>query len=150
MSGRIVKHISHCRPVPDGFAGTGSLLCRIQATTDFPNGIAIPSDPSKYGPDHPCFLQHNLEARFSRALMLAYVPIAIGGTAQHADCPDLRAMPFAPAAALQDFGSFIFGDHPLDLEEQLVFRRLPHFVIQEDDLYAIFEQFFQQQHAGRA
>jgi transposase-like protein len=41
--------------------------------------------------------------------------IALRGTTQDTHCADLRAMPFAAPAALQDFGPFIFGDHALDL-----------------------------------
>jgi N-acetyl-gamma-glutamylphosphate reductase len=37
----------------------------------------------------------------------------------------------------------------LHLEEQLVFRRLPHFSVQEIHFDAIFEQFFQEQHLVR-
>jgi hypothetical protein len=32
----------------------------------------------------------------------------------------------------------------------LIFWRLPHFPVQEDDFDAVLEQFFQQQDAGRA
>jgi hypothetical protein len=144
MSGWIVQHIPHRRPIPNRFAGAGSLLCRVQATAYLPNRTAIPSHPGKHGLDDPCFLWDNLEARFPRSLMLAHVAIAVRSTAQDADRSDLRAMAFAPAATLQDFGSFIFGDHALDLQEQLIFWRLSHFPVEEHDLDAIFEQFFQE------
>ena len=38
------------------------------------------------------------------------------------------------SAALQDLGALILGDHPLDLEKQIVFRGAPDRAVQENDL----------------
>ena len=48
----------------------------------------------------------------------------------------MRGMSLAPAAPLQDLGPLILGDHPLDLEQQVILRRLAQRAVEEHDLDA--------------
>jgi hypothetical protein len=51
-----------------------------------------------------------------------------------------------PATALQDLGPFVFGDRPLDLQQQLVVRRVVDRPLAEVDLDSRLLQLLQQQH----
>src|SRR5579885_2207689 len=51
--------------------------------------------------------------------------------------------------ALQNFCSLIFGDHPLDLEQELIFWSLPDLSVEEDHLDPRSEKLFQQEHLVR-
>lgn len=55
-------------------------------------------------------------------------------------------MPFPASAALQDFGALVLGNHALDLQQELVLRRLTDFSIEEDDLDPSPQELLQQQH----
>jgi len=52
----------------------------------------------------------------------------------------------APPTAFEDLGPLIFGDHALNLQEQLVFGGLAHRPVEEDDLNARPLQFVHKQH----
>ena len=54
-------------------------------------------------------------------------------------------MALAAAAALQDLGPLVLGDHALDLEQQVLLRRAAELVVQEDDLDAAAVQLINQQ-----
>ncbi len=77
-----------------------------------------------------------------RALLgLAHVAITIGRTAEHADLTLLGTVAFAAARALQDLSALVFGDHALELQQQLVFRRLRLRGLDEDRLHAMAQPF---------
>lgn len=84
-------------------------------------------------------------------LGLAYVPVSVGGAAQNADFALLCTVPFTTTRTLQNLGSFIFSNHALKLQEQLIFwpirvRRiyedglnpLPKPLLSQQDLIGIF------------
>jgi hypothetical protein len=48
----------------------------------------------------------------------------------------MSGMAFATAAAFEDFGSFILSDHPLHLQQQLVFWRLSECPVEKNDFNA--------------
>jgi hypothetical protein len=45
-------------------------------------------------------------------------------------------MPATATAALQNLGAFVFGDHALDLEQQIVLRRIANGPVQKHDFDA--------------
>src|SRR5581483_10930947 len=55
-------------------------------------------------------------------------------------------MSFATSAALQDFRSLILGNHPLNLEQQVVLWRLSYFPVQEEHFNTGTKELFQQEH----
>ena len=54
-------------------------------------------------------------------------------------------MLLAPAAALQDLGPLVLGDHPLDLEQQVLRGVMAEGVAEEDDLDAAPGEFLEDQ-----
>jgi len=43
-------------------------------------------------------------------------------------------MSFATPTAFQNLGALIFSNHALDLQQELIFRRLSHLPIEKNDL----------------
>ena len=79
-------------------------------------------------------------------LGLAHVAIAIRGAAEYADLALLGAMAFAAARTLQDLGALVFGDHALELQQQLVLGRLRLRRFDEDRLHTVAQPFLGKQH----
>ena len=55
-------------------------------------------------------------------------------------------MAAAAAAALHDLGALVLGDHPLNLEQKVVFSRAADRAVQEDDHSADAVELLDQQH----
>lgn len=142
MSGRIVEHASNGRAIPGRFAGSCPLLCSLQATTNLADGAAISSDPLKHLANDPCLLPYNLEAGFPGPFLFGGRAIAIRSSPQHTHLANLRSMPFATPTPLENFRALILGDHTLDLEEELIFRRLPDFAVEKDYLDPCSQELF--------
>jgi hypothetical protein len=53
---------------------------------------------------------------------LSDVPVAVRRPRENVDNTLQRAMPFAAAGSFQDLRSFVFGDHTLELQQQLILR----------------------------
>src|SRR5215471_13160370 len=81
-----------------------------------------------------------------RAVTLPHVAIAVRSAAEHIDRSLLGAMAFPAPRALGDLGAFIFGDHPLELYQQLVFRSARRGGLQEDRFDTAAGQLLDQQH----
>ena len=75
-----------------------------------------------------------VEARYPSSQRLAYIMIALRRPTQDADHPRVSGMPFAAAAAFQNFRTSVFRDHPLNLQEPLICWTPPSFPVQENDL----------------
>src|SRR5271165_4065682 len=76
---------------------------------------------------------------------LANVAIAIRGAAQNRDLPGLGAMAFAAAGPFEDLRTLIFGDHALELQHQLIFRRAGMRRLEENRLDAVAGELLGQQ-----
>ena len=55
-------------------------------------------------------------------------------------------MSLATAVAFHDLGALILGDHPLHLQEEVVFRALAQRPVEEDDLHPGTPELLHQQH----
>jgi len=56
-----------------------------------------------------------------RSVGLLDVAVSVGSSAKHIDRSLLGAMPFAAPGALRNLGPFVFGNHALELYQQLIF-----------------------------
>ena len=54
-------------------------------------------------------------------------------------------MAFTASRTLQDLGTFVFGDHALELQQQLVLGRLRLWGLDEDRLHAVTQPFLREQ-----
>src|SRR5450755_227730 len=97
-------------------------------------------------------LAHHLGLRLDdfvigRALLgLAHLAIAVRRAAEYADLALLGAMAFAAARPLQDLGALVFGDHALELQQQLVLGGLRLWSLDEDRLHAVAQPFLGEEH----
>src|SRR3954465_731636 len=70
------------------------------------------------------------------ALSLTDITISVGSLAEDTDRATAGRVHLAAPAPLEDLGPFIFGDHPLHLEQQLLLRLVADLVVEEHDLDA--------------
>lgn len=105
----------HDTAIPLRASGPGPFLRALQAATDFPNAEPLLTDPEKDLPHPAGFVLENVIAGTASALGFAHLPIAIGRATKSIHIADLGSMTFAAATALQNLGSRILSDHPLDL-----------------------------------
>ena len=76
---------------------------------------------------------------------LSNVAIAIGRAAQNRDFPGFGAMALAAPGSFEDLRTLIFGDHALELQHQLIFRRAGMRRLEENRLDAVAGELLGQQ-----
>ena len=131
LIGRILQDAPHDTPIPHGLARAGHLARLGQPPTDLPNRQAVVADPGKDLADHAGFVRDDLIAGLPTALVLGHIAVPIGGAAEHIDRPDLGRMALATPMPLDDLGPLILGNHPLHLQQQVVFGALPQGPVEE-------------------
>jgi hypothetical protein len=132
--------------IPDGLACSGLLMGGIQATDYLPNGAAVSPDPLKDLPDHTSFFCTHLKACLTCSVPWAEIAGPIGRTRKHAHPSHLGRVSFPSSASLQDFRSLVLRDHALDLEQELIFRRLSYYSVQANHFDSGTEKLFKQEH----
>ncbi len=103
------------------------------------------SDPVKDLADHAGFVREDLIAGLPTPLVLGHIAVPIGGAAEHVHRPDPGRMALATPVTLDDLGPLILGNHPLHLQQQVVFRALPQGSVEEHDLDASASELIHQQ-----
>jgi len=73
--------------------------------------------------------------------VLRDVLVAVGRAGENVDHAAVRAVALAAPATFQNLGALVFGDHTLDLQQEVVLRGLAERAIEEDDLDAGAPQF---------
>ncbi len=106
-------------------------------------------DPDKDLAHDPGGLLIDLVACVSPACLTRDVAVAEGRAGQNADGPGLGAVALAAPAALQHLGSFVLGEHALQLQQQAVLGRGPDQVIEKDHLRAGLGELLDQQNLMR-
>jgi hypothetical protein len=96
-----------------------------EPSTDVADGAPLAANPLEDLADHAGLIGDEVIARMAPAGMLVDVAVTIGRATEHVDQPHTGRVEFAPPVAVEDLGPFIFGHHPLHLEQQLIFRAVP-------------------------
>jgi hypothetical protein len=130
----VLSHAPHRTAIPHGLAGPGDLPRLGEAPTDCPNRQALAADPGKDLADHLGFSRDKLIPRLSPAGILRHLAIPIGRPAEHIHHAGPRGISLATPRAFDDLGALILGDHPLDLQEQVLFRALASGPVETNDL----------------
>jgi hypothetical protein len=126
-------------------AGSG-IPSLLQAPARRAQAHSIQTDPRKDKTNDVRLRFHHLETRHSAALSSAHVAIPEGSPRQRTDGPGLRGMPAAAPAAFQDFGPLVFGDHALNLEQEIVLCGAPDRAVQENNFRARAMKLIDQEH----
>src|SRR5262249_51114817 len=105
---------------------------------------ALHAHPAEDVSYHPGFLQQDLKARGSAALLLGDVAIAVGRMAKDPNIAGLSGMPLPAPTALQELRALILGNDALDLHEEVILGGLPERSIENDHLDARLRQFLQE------
>ena len=90
---------------------------------------------------------HGVSGR--RLIGFADITIAIRSAAQHADLARVRPVSLTAARPLQDLCPLIFGNHPLELHQQLIFRTVALRRFYKQRLDSVAGQFLDQQNLIR-
>ena len=118
----------------------------LQAPAYCAQAHSIQTDPREDETNDVRLRFHHLETRHSAALSSAHVAIPEGSSGQRTDGPGLCGMPAAAPAALQDFGPLVFGDHALNLEQEVVLSGTTDRAVQENNLRARAVKLIDQEH----
>ena len=141
---RVAQHPPDGRALPAGLLLTGGHAQLVEPPGDRADaqplhGVQI-VDLADY------FSLSLVHLEVGRALLgLAHVAVAVRRSAQNAGLALLGTVPLAAPRALQDLGTLVFGDHALELQQQLVFRRMRLRCVDEDRLHALAQPFLRQQ-----
>src|SRR5262245_38179455 len=135
LIGRILQDAPHHTPIPHGLARAGHFARLREPTTDLANGQAVVADPGKDLADQAGFVREDLIAGLPAPFVLGYIAVPIGGAAEHIHHPNPRGVALATSMALDDLGALILSNHPLHLQEQVIFWALPQGPVEEHDLH---------------
>src|SRR5262249_59449899 len=91
--------------------------------------------PGKDLAAHAGFVRDDLIAGLPTPFVLGHIAVPIGGPAEPMHHANPRGMALATPMALDDLGSLILGNHPLHLQEQVIFRALAQGPVEEYDLH---------------
>jgi hypothetical protein len=131
------------RAVPGRSAGPRGDAVAVQPPADLTDRASLVAHPLEDLPHDPGLVRHDLIARRAAALMLVDVTVAVGRAAEHVDRAVAGGVLLAPAAALQDLGALVLGDHALDLPEQVLLGPTARGIAEEDDLDAAMGEFLE-------
>ena len=144
--GWIVSQAPHHTAVPHGLPGARHLARLREPAADLPNRLAVASHPVKDLADKAGFVGHDLIPRVPPTDILRNIAVPIRCSAEYVHNARLRRMPLAPSVAFNDCGPLLLGKHPLDLQEQVIFRALAQGSVQENHFHPGAPELIHQQH----
>src|SRR6516225_5716481 len=113
---RILEHQPDRRTVPSCLALACGNAVAQHAALDFANRAPLLANPLEDQSDDTGLFGQDLIACLTIAVVLAYVSLAVGCTAQYVDRPPAGGVLLAASAAFHDLGTLILCDHTLDLK----------------------------------
>src|SRR5215210_3257069 len=131
-------------PPPRG-ARTGPAPCLLEPAADLAQAQAVEPNPGKDQAHKARLLGHDLEPGDSATPGAGDIAIPIRSAGEGAHRAGLRGMAPSPPTSLQDLGALVFGDDPLDLEQQVVLRASADRAVEEGDLNAGAPELLHQQ-----
>ena len=114
----------------------GSTTHFLQAPTNFAQAQAIEADPPENEPNDTRFFLDHFEACYAAAVAAVDVAISKTRPSKCADRTRARSVATTATTALQNLGAFIFGNHALNLEQEIILRRNPDRPVQKHDVHA--------------
>ena len=117
-----------------------------QSFADLIERTSFDSTPREHLPDRLGLGELHDVSGLAASFLLGDVSVSIRGLGQGADLTRPRREEPAAATPLADLGPLVFGDHPLDLQQQPALGALIEIPVEEDDLDAMAAQFVDQDH----
>jgi hypothetical protein len=130
---RIAHHARDAGRVPIGQAGGRQHSRVLQPPTDLAQAEAVQSDPGEHEPHVGRLLGHDLDPGDPAALALGHITIAERCPTKRTHGTHLRRMAAPTPAAFQDLGAFVFSNHALELQKQIILRGDADRPVQEHD-----------------
>src|SRR4051812_49611435 len=94
----------------------------LEPAADLAQAQPVEPDPGEDQADPARLLGHDLEADHPAAPLAGDVAVSIGRAGEGADRTRARHMAPSAPASLEDLGALVFGNHALDLKQQVVLR----------------------------
>ena len=142
---RVVQHPPEGGAFPSALSRSRWHLALVENACDGTKAEALPRIGIEDETDHLGLGLHYFVVG-RRSIGLLHVPIAVGGARKHIDRALLSAVPLATARTLGNLGPFVFRNHPLKLDQQLIFGGCAGGRSQKDQLHSTAGQLFDQQH----
>jgi hypothetical protein len=130
---RIAHHARDAGRVPIDQAGGRQHSRGLQPPTDLAQAEAVQSDPGEHEPHVGRLLGHNLDPGDPAALTLGHIAIAERCPTEGTHGAHLCRMAAPTPAAFQDLGAFVFSNHALELQKQIILRGDADRPVQEHD-----------------
>ena len=106
---------------------------------------ALEADPAEDPADHLGPLLVDVVARHTGPGLAAHVAVPERGAGEDADGARPGEVPLPAPAALQHLGALVLGEHPLQLQQQVVLGRVPDRPVEEHQLRAGAGELLEQQ-----
>jgi len=124
LVGGVLKNVPHRLAGPDSVTGGSQFTSFLKATANFGKAATILCDPGKDLLDYPCLFRDWFKSRLTPTLADRDIPVPEGSAGHHVERTALSCMLFTSPTPLHDFGSLVFGDNALHLQQQVIFRAL--------------------------
>src|SRR5207302_2766903 len=146
--GGVAQHTPDHRAFPASALLASRDTCGVEPAGDLANAESLHGVHFIDAPHHAGlgFLDH---VRSGRLVGLADITVSIGSVAHHAHLARLRPMSLTAARAFQDLRSFIFSDHALELNQELILRAAALWRLHEQGLDSVASEFLDQQNLVR-
>jgi hypothetical protein len=117
----------------------------VKAATHLVESAPLLSHPGKHLLDDPGLLEVDLKACLSTPFLFAHIPITVRSMTQDPHASFLGGMALASPAPFEELGPFVFGNDSLHLQEELIFRGLSEWSVEENHLHPMLGQLLQEQ-----
>jgi hypothetical protein len=132
----VLENVPHRLAGPDSLTGSSQFTSFLKPTANFGKAATILSDPGKDLLDYPCLFRDWLKSRLTSTLADRDIAVPERSARHYVERTALGCMFLASATPLHDFGPLVFGDDALYLQQQVIFRALAEWPVQEHQLDA--------------
>ena len=146
MVRRVAQHAAQRGGVPALQSGSGGALETTEPAASFAKAYSFNADPAEYLTHYAGFVFHHLNPGRTASGVTVQVAIAIRHGAHGADRSRHGRVPTPTPTPLENAGTLVFGDHTLDLQEQVVLGRATDRAIEEHHLDTGATELFHEQH----
>jgi hypothetical protein len=143
---RIAEHPVDGGRVPVLQSSSGHATHALQPAASLAQADPLNADPGKHLPNDLSLVLDDLELSGSAAAVPVDVAVAERRATHGAGGTGARRVASPTPASLQNAGPFVFGDHALNLQQQIVFSRAANRPIKEYDFNAGPAKLLNQQH----
>jgi len=141
----VSQHAAQGRGVPDGLSFSARDPALLQTAADLAQAEPVVADPVEHGLNDLSLVRNHIEACHPATLILGHITVPKRRRGERTQQARARRMTASAPTALEDLGAFIFGNHALHLQQQVVLGCAVDGTVQEDNLGAAASELLHQQ-----